>query len=178
MGHTAPSFLGWRATGLSWVSPFREIIIEANSQRYGPCQKQSNVLSISVTTHNAITPPFAAVCEVRKNALPALEDAYRGILEQIGEDPNREGVLKTPHRAAKAILFLTQGYQQKLSGRQSNVLCIPFQYMKVDISFGCLWILIGQGYGQYLNFRAPQDTRTWLECCRVYLHMLYYFCSQ
>jgi len=39
-----------------------------------------------------------------------LEDHYRSILQDIGEDPEREGLLKTPHRAAEALRFMTHGY--------------------------------------------------------------------
>ena len=41
-----------------------------------------------------------------------IQGHYDQILKQIGEDPEREGLLKTPERASKAIQFLTQGYQQ------------------------------------------------------------------
>jgi hypothetical protein len=35
---------------------------------------------------------------------------------ELGEDVQREGILKTPERAARAMLFLTQGYQTNLTG--------------------------------------------------------------
>jgi len=43
-----------------------------------------------------------------------VEEHYKAIIEAVGEDPNREGLLRTPHRAAKAMEFLTQGYRQDI----------------------------------------------------------------
>ena len=40
-----------------------------------------------------------------------MEEQVRYILKALGEDPNREGLVKTPQRVAKALAFLTQGYQ-------------------------------------------------------------------
>ena len=40
----------------------------------------------------------------------ALKNNYREILKLLGEDDSREGLIKTPERAAKAMQFLTQGY--------------------------------------------------------------------
>jgi len=42
----------------------------------------------------------------------SLSANYRQILEQLGEDTTREGLEKTPERVAKAMQFLTQGYDQ------------------------------------------------------------------
>ena len=40
-----------------------------------------------------------------------IENNYREILKDLGEDPNREGLVKTPERVAKAMKFLTNGYE-------------------------------------------------------------------
>jgi len=43
-----------------------------------------------------------------------MEQAFRTILKQVGEDPEREGLRDTPSRAAKAMEFLTKGYGETL----------------------------------------------------------------
>ena len=40
-----------------------------------------------------------------------MSDAVRRLLEQVGEDPHREGLARTPQRVAKALRFLTSGYR-------------------------------------------------------------------
>ena len=45
---------------------------------------------------------------------------YESILNEIGEDPTREGLRDTPKRAAKALAYLTQGYHQSLEEILNN----------------------------------------------------------
>lgn len=49
--------------------------------------------------------------EYNEEITDGLKNNFREILEGIGEDPAREGVKRTPERAAKAMQFLTQGYE-------------------------------------------------------------------
>jgi len=46
--------------------------------------------------------------------LDQISRAYRQLLESVGEDADREGLRRTPDRAARAFEFLTQGYRQDL----------------------------------------------------------------
>jgi GTP cyclohydrolase I len=52
--------------------------------------------------------------------LSAMERDYQNLLTEIGEDPQREGLLRTPHRAAEALKFLTRGYQQDVQTLLNN----------------------------------------------------------
>ena len=61
---------------------------------------------------NIITDDDNGVSGYNPEVTKAIQSKYSQIISQIGEDPNREGLVKTPERAAKAIQFLTQGYQQ------------------------------------------------------------------
>ncbi|KAG9230084.1 hypothetical protein BJ875DRAFT_507530 [Amylocarpus encephaloides] len=65
-------------------------------------------------------PREAATDEEREEHLVKLSGAVRTILECVGEDPGREGLLDTPERYAKAILFCTKGYEENLPAIVNN----------------------------------------------------------
>jgi GTP cyclohydrolase I len=56
--------------------------------------------------------PYKNLEEYNLEITDEVRERYSSIIGEIGEDVNREGLVKTPERAAKAMLFLTQGYQQ------------------------------------------------------------------
>jgi GTP cyclohydrolase I len=54
--------------------------------------------------------------------LQKIEALVRQLLMELGEDPSREGLQKTPQRVARALSFLTQGYRTDLSTVINNAL--------------------------------------------------------
>lgn len=55
-------------------------------------------------------------------AVDPIETRMREILSELGEDPNREGLLKTPHRVAKSLRELTSGYDTDVDAMINNAL--------------------------------------------------------
>jgi len=56
--------------------------------------------------------PYKNFEEYSINVTDDVKERYKKIIEDLGEDSSRNGLLKTPERAAKALQFLTQGYHQ------------------------------------------------------------------
>ena len=64
-----------------------------------------------------LPPREAATSPNRGSVRPAqesIEEGYRNLLSFAGEDPTREGLLRTPHRAVEAFKYLTSGYSQNV----------------------------------------------------------------
>lgn len=59
--------------------------------------------------------PYKKFEEYNIQVTDDVKNRYQNIINDLGEDIGREGLLKTPERAAKAMQFLTQGYHQDAS---------------------------------------------------------------
>lgn len=81
---------------------------------------------------------------LRLNATPAeklereqrLAGAVRTILECLGEDPDREGLQKTPERYAKALMWMTRGYEERLKGNHRPLINLLFAFDPEDRTCG------------------------------------------
>jgi GTP cyclohydrolase I len=56
--------------------------------------------------------PYKSFEEYSIKVTDDVKNRYENIIKDLGEDVKRDGLLKTPERAAKAMQFLTQGYNQ------------------------------------------------------------------
>ena len=57
----------------------------------------------------------------KDESIEIMEAGFREIIQALGEDIGREGLVDTPRRAAKALSFITQGYHQNLEYRWLRV---------------------------------------------------------
>ena len=67
-----------------------------------------------------------------------MESSVRSMLVELGEDPTREGLARTPERVAKAFRFLTSGYEQDIDAVINNALfTVDYSEMVIvkDIEF-------------------------------------------
>ncbi|KAF8826472.1 hypothetical protein HHX47_DHR5000210 [Lentinula edodes] len=87
------------SNGLGW--PGKSVIYNRISPEYCPAK----------STYSRLT----ATNEEKAAREKKLAEAVRTILDCIGEDPNREGLLKTPERYAKAVMWMTKGYEDRLT---------------------------------------------------------------
>ncbi|KAG5340464.1 hypothetical protein C0989_001480 [Termitomyces sp. Mn162] len=89
-----PNGLGWPGVSLTFEDILYEVLVN---------------LAKSTVSRLMATPEEKRAREEKMTA------AVRVILESIGEDPDREGLLKTPERYAQALMWMTRGYEEKLA---------------------------------------------------------------
>jgi len=61
--------------------------------------------------------PYKKFEEYNMKVTDDVKERYENIIKDLGENTDRDGLLKTPERAAKAMQFLTQGYHQNPTER-------------------------------------------------------------
>lgn len=113
----------------------------------GACTREGGgpICDLSLISHLRLH-SFSSIAKstlLRLNATPAeklereqrLAGAVRTILECLGEDPDREGLRKTPERYAKALMWMTRGYEERLKGddpiRLNNLAFFAFETCRI-----------------------------------------------
>lgn len=91
--------------GLGWPGKFFYFVPHGINFKFtGPSLAKSTVSRLIATP------------EEKKAREEKLCSAVRVILECLGEDPDREGLVRTPERYAQALMWMTRGYEERLAG--------------------------------------------------------------
>ncbi|KAK8801421.1 hypothetical protein WA171_004563 [Blastocystis sp. BT1] len=85
-----------------------------------PAESVAECSDDEINRIETLTPVIGIDYADNEERLNTMADAFRTILRCIGEDPEREGLRKTPMRAAQAMLFCCQGYSQNLESVINN----------------------------------------------------------
>lgn len=94
----------------------------------------NGILEAPTSTHTpgarkkALGPKWKEEADGDTNVVATLSKSYEDLLIGVGEDPTRDGLLKTPSRAAKALLYFTKGYEENVDGMIS---LFPFYFSLV-----------------------------------------------
>ena len=69
-----------------------------------------------------LTVQMFAIYRFTQGIVKCMEDLFKQLIEALGEDPEREGLVDTPRRADKAYRFLTKGYTETVEEAASGAI--------------------------------------------------------
>jgi GTP cyclohydrolase I len=107
-------------------SKFKELSLMKKQKRQAQAAATTAAALPAVRVPSAVSEQEATEARRRTNSLreedrvrtvAAMSEHYKDILDLVGEDSSREGLLKTPERAAKALMYFTKGYEEKITGK-------------------------------------------------------------